>query len=120
MEFVEPIRDKRKIEAMKLVLRGSNLRDYCLFVLGINSGLRVSDLLRLNIEDVLNEKGKVLDRITIREKRPGKQKLFQSVTIPKRPSRNTYKNGAHIRVLSRFSSPGRVIPLSSGCRLGKP
>ncbi|MFB5193153.1 site-specific integrase [Alicyclobacillus fastidiosus] len=76
MEFVEPIRDKRKIEAMKLVLRGSNMRDYCLFVLGINSGLRVSDLLRLNIEDVMSEKGKVLDRITIREKKTGKTKTF--------------------------------------------
>lgn len=76
MEFVEPIRDKRKIESMKLVLRGSNMRDYCLFVLGINSGLRVSDLLRLNIEDVVSEKGKVLDRITIREKKTGKTKDF--------------------------------------------
>ncbi|MFD1676025.1 site-specific integrase [Alicyclobacillus fodiniaquatilis] len=76
MEFVEPIRDKKKIEAMKLMLRGSNLRNYCLFVLGINSGLRVSDLLRLNIEDVLNERGKVLDRITIREKKTGKAKTF--------------------------------------------
>ncbi|MFD1674076.1 site-specific integrase [Alicyclobacillus fodiniaquatilis] len=76
MEFVEPIRDKKKIEAMKLLLRGSNLRDYCLFVLGINSGLRVSDLLRLNIEDVLSERGKVLDRITIREKKTGKAKTF--------------------------------------------
>lgn len=76
MKFVEPIRDKRKIEAMKLVLRGSNMRDYCLFVLGINSGLRVSDLLRLNIEDVVSERGKVLDRITIREKKTGKTKTF--------------------------------------------
>jgi len=28
LEFVEPIRDKRKIEAMKKVLRGTNMRDY--------------------------------------------------------------------------------------------
>jgi integrase len=57
LEFVEPIRDKRKIKAMKKVLRGTNMRDYCLFVLDINSGLRVSDLLRLCIDEVLSEKG---------------------------------------------------------------
>jgi len=52
------------------------MRDYCLFVLGINSGLRVSDLLRLNIEDVLSEKGKVMDRIVIKEQKTGKIKNF--------------------------------------------
>lgn len=76
MEFVEPIRDRKKIEGMKKLLRGSNLRDYALFTLGINSGLRVSDLLKLRVSDVLDEKGRVKDRITIREKKTGKTKTF--------------------------------------------
>lgn len=76
MEFVEPIRDRKKIEAMKKVLKGSNLRDYVLFTLGINSGLRVSDLLKLKASDVLDEKGRVKDRITVREKKTGKTKTF--------------------------------------------
>jgi len=76
LEFVEPIRDKRKIEAMKKVLRGTNMRDYCLFVLGINSGLCVSDLLRLNIEDVLSEKGKVMDRIVTQGAKNEKDQEF--------------------------------------------
>lgn len=41
MEFVQPIRDVEQIEAMKTVLRRTNVRDYCLFALGINSGLRI-------------------------------------------------------------------------------
>ncbi|MBP2644244.1 MAG: xerC 5, partial [Firmicutes bacterium] len=50
MELVEPIRDKKQIEHMKKkILRGDNLRDYVLFVLGINSGLRISDLLHLTV-----------------------------------------------------------------------
>ena len=49
MELVEPIRDMKKLEKMKKYLKGKSLRDYCLFVLGINSGLRVSDLLNLMI-----------------------------------------------------------------------
>lgn len=76
MEFVEPIRDRKKIEAIKKLLRGSNLRDYVLFTLGINSGLRVSDLLLLQVSDVRDEKGKVKDRVSIREKKTGKSKTF--------------------------------------------
>ena len=76
MEFVEPIRDLQKIEAMKRVLRGTNMRDYCLFVLGINSALRISDLLKLTVGDVLNERGKPRERITLRETKTGKAKTF--------------------------------------------
>jgi integrase len=78
MEFVQPIRDKKQIEAMKRQLRGNDtgLRDLCLFVLGINSGLRVSDLLKLTVGDVVDDSGKPLDRIILREKKTGKGKSF--------------------------------------------
>jgi len=76
MEYVQPIRDKAKIDAIKRLLRGTSLRDYCLFVLGLNSGLRISDLLRLTITDVLDDKGKVRERISLREKKTGKSKDF--------------------------------------------
>ncbi len=76
MESVEPIRSKAQIDAMKKILKHDSLRDYCLFVLGINSGLRVSDLLALHIEDVADERGKPLDRIVLREKKTGKAKDF--------------------------------------------
>lgn len=75
MEFVQPIRDLKQIETMKKLLKQQNLRDYCLFVLGINSGLRISDLLKLKIIDVV-EKGKIKDRIRLREKKTNKFKDF--------------------------------------------
>lgn len=75
MEFVQPIRDKKKIEDMKKILR-RNLRDYALFVLGINSALRISDILKLTVSDVWEKKGKFRDRISIREKKTGKAKSF--------------------------------------------
>ena len=75
MEFVQPIRDKEKIKTIKFILKNRSLRDYCLFVLGINSGLRISDLLKLRIADVL-ERGKVKERITLREKKTNKFKDF--------------------------------------------
>ena len=75
MEFVQPIRDLKQIETMKKLLKQQSLRDFCLFVVGINSGLRISDLLKLRICDVV-ENGKLKDRITLREKKTNKFKDF--------------------------------------------
>jgi integrase len=75
MNEVQPIRDRRKINAIKEILMADNPRNHLLFVMGINTGLRVSDLLRLRVEDVMVD-GKVASAITIREKKTGKQKRF--------------------------------------------
>lgn len=50
--LVEPIRDKDKIRKVEDYLSQKGLRNKVLFCLGINSGLRVSDILSLNVEDV--------------------------------------------------------------------
>jgi integrase len=76
MEFVQPIRDKKQIDAMKKILKATSVRDFCLFTLGINCGLRISDLLNLLINDVMDEKSKLKDRIAIREQKTGKTKDF--------------------------------------------
>lgn len=75
MEFVQPIRSLKQIETIKKMLRQQNLRDYCLFTVGINSGLRISDLLKLVVSDVI-ENSKVRDRIRLREKKTNKFKDF--------------------------------------------
>jgi len=75
MEFVQPIRDLKKIETIKKLLKQQNLRDYCLFVVGINSGLRISDLLKLTVSDVIDG-NKLKDRIRLREKKTNKFKDF--------------------------------------------
>lgn len=71
MNEVNPITDKKKLEAIKRYLKAGNIRDYVLFVIGINSGLRISDLLSLSVDAV---KGK--ERITVKEKKTGKTKDF--------------------------------------------
>ena len=76
LELVQPIRSKEKIEQMKKYLKSKSLRDWALFTLGINSGLRISDLLKLNISDVVDANGKVRDRITVRERKTSKPKTF--------------------------------------------
>ena len=70
MEAVEPIRHKSDIEKMKRLFRQKSLRDYALFTLGINTGLRISDLLALTVGDVLAGKGsrvRIVDKLTLRE-----------------------------------------------------
>lgn len=72
MNTVEPIREPKKIMAMKKILKADSTRNYVLFVMGINTGLRISDLLPLTVNDVMEK-----DFITIREKKTGKEKKFQ-------------------------------------------
>ncbi len=100
MEFVQPIRDKKQIEAMKKVLKANSLRDYCLFTLGINSGLRISDLLKLKVADVVDGK-KVKDRIAIREQKTNKAKDF--------PLGKTATKAIQEYLLSRQAEPGEVL-----------
>ena len=41
MEIVQPIRDKEKIEDMKRELLKSGYKNFLMFVIGINTGLRI-------------------------------------------------------------------------------
>lgn len=74
MNTVEPIRDEKKIAAMKAVLKDNSLRNYLLFVLGINTGLRISDLLKLRISDVIDDNGKIVNSMWIREGKNNKER----------------------------------------------
>ena len=72
MNYVEPIRDKRKIEEMKEELKKNGTRDYLLFVFGINVGLRISDIIKLKVEDIMDYTGEIKKHIEVREKKQGK------------------------------------------------
>lgn len=53
---MQPIRDRKKITDVKdWLLLQKDARFSFLFVLGVNTGLRVSDLLRLTVSDVRNK-----------------------------------------------------------------
>ena len=68
---VEPIRDMDLIFDMMDFLKGQNVRDYVLFMFGIYTGLRISDILKLRVRDV-----KEKDAVYMREKKTGKEKRF--------------------------------------------
>ena len=70
MNEVQPIKNKRDIERMKRALKG-NPRDLLLFIIGINSSLRISDILALKVGDVSDE------YITLRERKTNKRKRIR-------------------------------------------
>lgn len=73
---MEPIREIKQIQAIRTVLRDQSIRNELLFVLGINSGLRISDILTLKVGDVFRAPAKSRDDLTVVEKKTGKTKRF--------------------------------------------
>ena len=71
MNIVEPIRKKSDLQKIENILRKQSLRDLLLFTVGTNCGLRISDILNLNVSDVRNKY-----YISITEKKTGKYKRF--------------------------------------------
>jgi integrase len=73
MNLVQPIRDKETLEQIKKSLKEANVRNYIMFLLGIHTGLRISDILRLRVRDVQGW------AIFIKEKKTNK---FKEVKMP--------------------------------------
>ncbi len=74
MNFVEPIRDRKKIAQIKNLLRGQRrYRDLLLFVVGINTALRASDLLQLQIGHFMDDHRQTKGRFWIKEQKRGKR-----------------------------------------------
>lgn len=71
MSTVEPIRNIEDIRKLEEYFANNSLRDLLLFTVGINSGLRISDIINLNVGDVKNK-----THIQIVEKKTGKTKKF--------------------------------------------
>jgi integrase len=85
MKKVEPIKDQKMIKNMRAILKNQSLRNEFLFVLGINIGLRISDNLKLKIEDLIKPNSKTArDYVTIQEVKTGKTKKFYLGDIVKK------------------------------------
>lgn len=76
MNTVQPIREKEKLEELKEELKKGGTRDFLLFYTGLNSGMRVSDVVKLNRDDIRNADNTMKQYITIIEKKTNKIKKF--------------------------------------------
>ncbi len=76
MNYVQPIRDRKRISAIKGNLKKRDPRDFLLFTLGINTGLRISDILRLKVEDVKEHTGEIREILDLKEKKTKRQRFI--------------------------------------------
>jgi len=75
MNFVEPIRNPNQVVKIKgNLFKKKNPRDFLLFTLLINTGLRISDGLALKVEDIKDHKGNIKDSLYILEQKTKKRR----------------------------------------------
>lgn len=106
MNLVQPIRDRNLILKMQDLLQENSERDYMIFTVGINTGLRISDILPLKVSDV---KGKT--HIHITEQKTGKNKRFL-INSRLRKELNPYIKGMEDNEYLFQSRKGDNKPLS--------
>ncbi|PEC48939.1 tyrosine-type recombinase/integrase [Bacillus sp. AFS096315] len=79
---VQPIRNREQLENMKWALkRHCTERDYILFLVGINTGLRVSDILNLKTVQIIKLKKKIRKEFLIREGKTKKERMINLTSI---------------------------------------
>jgi integrase len=74
---VEPLRDKTKIKQIYNYLNGKNHKYGLIFKFGLNTGLRISDILPLKVSDILNNNGEFYDYLIVKEKKTNKEKKIK-------------------------------------------
>jgi len=107
MNLVQPIRDKDILKDIKKWLKDTNERNYILFLLGINTGLRISDILRLRVRDVQGWD------IFIREKKTRKPKQIKMPSELKKEIRQYVKDKDSSEFLIK-SRQGKNKPITRG------
>jgi integrase len=79
MNYVEPIRDRQKLIDVQEYLKRQNPRDYIMFIIGVYTGLRISDILNLKVRDT-----KSVKYIILREQKTGKERLIEKSSFIKK------------------------------------
>lgn len=106
MNVVQPIRDPAVINAVKKHFRTRSLRNYLFFCLGIYSGLRVSDLLKLKVGMVKHT------HVTMIEKKNNNKKKFIIHPVI-RADLDRYIEGKHD---DDYLFPSRQLKKNTGLR----
>lgn len=96
MNFVQPIRDPEIIRAIKEDLAEKSERNRMLFITGINSGLRISDILTLKVVDTKKNYFNLVEIKTGKKKRiemtPGLRKELRAYAEDKQDHEYLFKS----------------------------
>ena len=113
MNFVEPIRDPELVGLIAEYLRNQSERNYIMFMIGIYTGLRITDILNLSVSDVKNR-----DTINLREKKTGKQKIVVLNPILKKEFREYCKTmSKEERLIPQYMNPLKAISRITAYRI---
>ncbi len=74
---VEPIRSKDQIKKLYHSLSNFDQKYGLLFKFGLNTGLRISDILPIKVSDILNQNGDFKDYLVLKEQKTGKVKKIK-------------------------------------------
>ena len=91
MSTVEPIRNLNDLKRLEDVLARQNMRNLLFFTIGTNCGLRISEILALNVEDVKDK-----NYIQIVEQKTGKSKKFP-INSKLKPMFEEYTKGLNLK-----------------------
>lgn len=83
MNFVQPIRDPALIRSIEKYLLATNERNYILFLFGIYTGLRISDILSLRVADVKGKKFLVIKESKTKRKKNNTRTIELNPTLRK-------------------------------------
>lgn len=74
MSTTQPIRDIQKLQNFKNYYQDNkpNIRNYTIIIVGLNTALRISDILHLTYQDIYQD-NKVQEHITVKEQKTGKE-----------------------------------------------
>lgn len=106
MNFVQPIRDTDILKNIERFLKESKTRNYIMFLLGIYTGLRVSDIIKLRVKDVAGK-----SHLIIRENKTGKNKRVQINPVLKKALKS-YIADKHPNEYLIRSKKGKNKPIS--------
>lgn len=80
MNLTHAIKDIATISRLKDEYKKGGTRDYMLFLVGLNTGLRISDIIDLKVSDVRKKlRDEIVDVIDVVEKKTGKRRLVELV-----------------------------------------
>jgi len=74
---VEPLRDKTRIKQMNQYLYGRDPKYGLIFKFGLNTGLRISDILPLKVKDIFTCNSEFREYLVLKEKKTKKEKKIK-------------------------------------------
>ena len=125
MGTTQPIRDRQKLQNFSTYYKDEkpNLRNYALVVLGLNTALRISDLLHLRWNDLYDfEKLCFRDHLLIKEQKTGKRNRI-AINEKAREAMEMYFNERNPEadefIFSKRTNPYKPLSRSQAYRIVK-